>query len=67
MSLTMDLCVPYPNTMAAFCAKIAERAYTDHFQGVKRRPSGHDLCQEYTEGYRTFHARLASAIYAKTR
>jgi hypothetical protein len=63
----MDLCEPGKSTMVAFCVKIAERATADHYGGIKKRPTGYELCQEYAEGYRGLHARLASTIYAKVR
>lgn len=63
----MDLCEPFAKTMSRFVAKIAERAESDHFDGVKKRPSGYELCEEYAEGWRKMHNRLASTIYNQVR
>lgn len=63
---TIDLCEPKPGDVAAFCALIAERAEADHAAG-RRRPTGLELCEEYAEGHRMGHRRLAASVYAKTR
>lgn len=63
----IDLCDPKPMQLALFVSRVAEKAETDHRQGVKRRPTGRELCGDFSEGWRGFHPRLATTVYNKTR
>lgn len=62
----IDLCEPTADTLIKFCTSIIRRAVGDHL-GRKRRVSGATLCNEYADGYRGLHVRMASGLYTKTR
>jgi len=63
----MDLVEPNTTTLPRFLARVAERAVADHEGRVRSFPSGLDLCEEYAEGYRNYHPRLAGTVYRTVR
>ena len=63
----MDLVEPNATTLPRFFARIAERAVSDHQKRVQEFPNGMHLCEEYAEGYRNYHPRLAGLLYRGVR
>jgi hypothetical protein len=66
--MSIDLSRPEPGDMVLFCQRIATKAETDHRLGVKRRPTGVDLCYEFApNGFRHGHKKLATGVYNGVR